>query len=177
MNERSIQILLMQEYLAGRNHVVAVPNSTQLLRGEVDLLTVTKAGFVNEFEIKCTRADYTRDFRTKRYKHQELELQYGGYTAWLPNYFWFVTLEFEIEPPAYAGWIQVKRYTEDETPPYKYVDDEWVPDLSTTHHLSEVKRAPRLHKSKWDAERIAKIARLLSFRLLKAYKNGSADGN
>lgn len=175
MNERSIQILLMQEYLAGRNHVVAIPNSTQLLRGEVDLLTVTKAGFVNEFEIKCTRADFTRDFRTKRYKHQELEIKgnYGGvgYTTYLPNYFWFVTLEFEIEPPSYAGWIHVKKYAADETPPYKYVDGEWVPDLNTTHHLSEVKRAPRLHKGKWNADRIAKTARLLSFRLLKEYKN------
>ncbi len=159
MNERSIQILLMQEFLIGRNHVAAVPNSTQLLHGEVDLLSVTKAGLVHEFEIKRTRSDYNREFKTKRSKHWFLKN--GTYLTYVPNYYWFVTLEFEIEPPPYAGWICVKNAK----------DRMWYSSESETHYLDEVKQAPRIHSSKWDDKAIARIARLLSFRLLKEYEN------
>jgi hypothetical protein len=157
MNERDIQIMLTEEFLVGRNHIASVPNSTQLLRGEVDLLSVTKAGLVHEFEIKRTRSDYTRELKTKLYKHQNLALGDTLSTRWLPNYFWFVTLDFDIEPPLYAGWIKVKKYS----------PSHWT---GKTHHLHEIKKAPRIHSDKWDHKRVASIARLLSFRLLNAYK-------
>ena len=82
-----------------------------------------------------------------------------GRIASTPNYFWFVTYLFEIEPPAYAGWILVEPVTFDS----KYPDG--VP-----HALVTKKRAPRLHPLKWDDAKIAKIARLLSYRLLKEFE-------
>lgn len=165
MNERYIQMLLMDEYLRRRNHVVAVPNSRDLMWSEVDLLSITKAGFAHEFEIKCSRADYNREIGenhkyNKANKHWRLQNP-GAYANYsppkVPNYFWFVTLQFEIEPPPYAGWILV---------------DEWWPAWLDEPTLSIYvkKNAPRLHRGKWSDTEIAKIARLLSFRLLKAYK-------
>lgn len=146
MNEKQIQTLLMRKMLVVRKHVAAVPNSTRLLQYEVDLLTVTKAGLVHEFEIKRTMSDYRADFKNKS-KHYFFVNSITRHNC--PNYFWFVTL-FNIDPPKYAGWIKIKV---GEKYPVKYK-----------------KEAPRLHGKKWDGDKVARIARLLSFRLLKEYE-------
>lgn len=166
MNEKYIQTMLMRTMLA-RRHVAVITNSNQTFMYEADLLTVTGAGLVNEFEIKCTRSDYNREFKThsKKNKHHWLEHVYGA--SYIPNYFWFVTYLFEIEPPEYAGWILVQPVTFDS----KYPDG--VP-----HELVTKKRAPRLHALKWDDAKVAKIARLLSYRLLKEFERETGlDGN
>lgn len=163
MNERQIQILLMQEYL-NRNHKAAIPNSNMLLLDEADLITVTRSGLVHEFEIKISVSDYNREFKNKARKHNRLSgkaLTWGRYyTQRSPNYFWFVTHGFEIEPPHYAGWISVEKYSH----------------FSNSQRLVWKKQAPRLHKDKWDDTQVANIARLLSFRLLKEYKNEQDTG-
>ena len=164
MNEKFIQTLLLRRVLNRSNHIAAVPNSTQLLYGEADLLSVTKAGLVHEFEIKCSRADYNRDFKTKPWKHQMLADPSIYIGRRIANYYWFVTFGFEIEPPAYAGWMTVDPI------PESY---EWYHEEGITHWLSQKKNAPRLHKRKWDDAKIAKIARLLSYRLLKEYENNA----
>ena len=159
MNERQIQILLMSSRLNHLNHVAAMPNSTMLLRNEADLITVTRAGLVHEFEIKISRSDYNRDFTHKETKHWFLKGSFDkgnrspGYK--IANYFWFVTYGFEIEPPEYCGWIEVYEY---EHAPGEY-------------GMRERIVAPRLHMRKWDDKKVAKIARLLSFRLLTEYEN------
>lgn len=143
------------------HHIALIPNSTQLMWSEVDLLSITRAGLAHEFEIKCRRSDYSRELGdnhkyNKRTKHWRLQnpMRYGNYQKNpVPNYFWFVTYEFEIDPPPYAGWMLV---TKNEHYPGK-------------HRLDERKKAPRIHTQKWDDKRIAKLARLLSFRLLKTY--------
>ena len=154
----------MRHYLGLRQHRAAITNSRDLLLSEADLLTVTKAGRVHEFEIKCTRSDYNRELNgkpryRKRWKHQTLSRAYKD--ARIPNYFWFVTFKFEIEPPGHAGWILVD-------------DARWGDGLQ----LYRKKKAPVLHAGKWDDAQIAKIARLLSFRLLtefeKRYENGTS---
>jgi hypothetical protein len=157
MNEREIQVDLMWHFLNRKHHVAAVPNSTMLLYDEADLLTVTKAGLVHEFEIKISMADYNREFKNKERKH--LRLQNKG-ASWLrkrnmPNYFWFVTYGIEIEPPSYAGWIIVGE------------------DVPKWQRISVKKNAPRLHSDKWIDSDVARIARLLSFRLLKEYENNA----
>ncbi len=76
-------------------------------------------------------------------------------TERIPNYFWFVTLRLDIEPPPYAGWI--------------LIDD--MLTISGRPALHVKKKAPRLHVSKWSYEQIARIARPLSFRLLKVYEH------
>lgn len=152
----------MRDCLYHLNHKAVIPNSTQLLWSEVDLLSVTKAGLVHDFEIKCSRSDYNRELgdnnkynkETKHWRLQHPETYAGYNPSPVPNYFWFVTYKFEIEPPPYAGWILV---LEHEHFPGKY-------------YLREKKKAPRLHQNKWDDAKIARIARLLSFRLLKHYE-------
>ncbi len=146
MNEKQIQTLLMREMVVRRQHKAAIPNSRELLWHEADLITVTKAGLVHEFEIKRTMADYRREFRTKQGKHQIIKsVAYNS----CPNYFWFVTL-FDIDPPDYMGWIKL--------------------DPSDRYPINYKKEAPRLHGRKWGDEKVAKMARLLSFRLLSEYE-------
>lgn len=149
MNERFVQTMLMRSMLVEKQHKALIPNSTQLLYGEADLLSVTKAGLVHEFEIKCSISDYKADFRNKKGKHYLLQHRQSYRIS---NYYWFVTYQFDIEPPTYAGWI--------------LVDNGWNDEPT----LFYKKEAPRLHKEKWDDGQVAKIARLLSFRLLKEYE-------
>lgn len=126
---------------------------------EVDLLTITKTRFAHEFEIKCSKADYNRELGNnhkynKQTKHWRLQnpSQYKS-KKHIPNYFWFVTHGFEIDPPEYAGWIKVEEY--------KHYPGEYT--------LYVAKNAPRIHSVKWKDADVAKIARLLSFRLLRFY--------
>lgn len=154
MNEREVQTLLIRRALVSKQHVAAIGNSRSLLFGESDLISVTKAGLVHEFEVKCSRADYLAEFRNKKAKH--LLLDHGG-GSYVPNYYWFVTHGFEIEPPEYAGWLQVL-------------------DSDDYHYLRLVKDAPRLHRGKWDSKKVARIARLLSFRLLGEYEEKNGTG-
>ena len=131
ITERQIQILLM-DTLLGRRHVSVVPNSKYLSLGEADLLSVTPSGLIHEFEIKCTLADYKAEFKRRReqsyrksYKHSSLKWAHSGSlpSAKTPNYYWFVTYEFDIDPPDYAGWMLVTdklygfKLTEKKTPP------------------------------------------------------------
>ncbi len=156
-SERLIQACLMREYLS-RNHILTIPNSNSLFYHEADLLSVTKARFVHEFEIKISLSDYRREFKHKPGKHARLSTAYGKkWNRSIPNYFWFVTT-FELDDvPTYAGHIVVNSRT------YRN---------RTFLSLNYRRQAPRLHAVKWPQVTIAKVARLLSFRLLKEYENG-----
>lgn len=149
-----VQTLLMRFCLT-KQHKAVITNSRELLYHEADLVSVTRAGLVHEYEIKLSRADYMRDFRNKKAKHWNFEN--GGVWKYMPAYFWFVTHGFEIEPPSYAGWMKViaNRW------------GKWVLDVK--------KEAPRMKADKWDDAKVAKIARLLSYRLLTEYER-TADG-
>lgn len=154
----------MSECLHHLQHKAVIPNSTQLMWSEVDLLSVTKAGLVHEFEIKCTRSDYNRELGdnhryNKAFKHQRLRDGGKWYkdTSHIPNYFWFVTYKFEIDPPEYAGWMLIDE-----------VKWSWEKDVKL--RVVVRKKAPRLHQGKWDDKKVARLARLLSFRLLKQYE-------
>lgn len=150
LTERTMQGILMRWLLRDRNHEFVLPGSTDFFGWEADVVSVTKAGLAHEFEIKISAADYRRDFE-KKIKHMELKdplLRYRPH----PAYFWYATTGFEIEPPEYAGWIEV---TYDKKQ-YRYI-------------VSERKPAPRLHNVKvTDAQKI-QIAHLLSFRLMTEY--------
>lgn len=164
MTEQLLQSLMMQRALVDLKHQVVLPNDTSFYGWESDLLTINKSGLVNEFECKISRADYLRDKHKYKFKifedhkrqvvtHQA-EVIKGYNKAWIPNYFWYVTLDFDIEPPQYAGWLKV-------TYNQKHA---WY-DVTT------IKTAPRLHTEK-PQERLVKIAsRLLSFKLMNVYIN------
>jgi hypothetical protein len=118
MIESDCQKFLYKGFIKDKRHVLAVPNCKALYpRGESDLISVTEAGLVHEFEIKTSKSDYLREFRDKEYKHEVLEQ--SGREIWdkeefeskdIPNYFWFATdreLCERIEVPEYAGLLCV----------------------------------------------------------------------
>jgi hypothetical protein len=97
-------------------HSPIVPNA-QLFCGENDIISVTKSGYIHEYEIKVSKADFKADFK-KVEKHKLLEEVYswnirkkyhsGDYYNY-PNYFYYATPENLIdvsEIPAYAGLIE-----------------------------------------------------------------------
>lgn len=150
MNEYDIQDALhihcfQQQY--------CIPN-IYLYTWESDFISVTKAGYVHEYEIKTSRSDFKADFKFKTMKHeglregcrkpQQWEKYYldrepedipefikskttldGNIHVRRPNYFWYVCPKGIIsDVPAYAGLIYFDGY------------------------FREIKKAPLLHKDK-----------------------------
>lgn len=152
MNEANMQTILMSRSLAEKKHELVLPNSRTIFHWEADLLSVTKAGFIHEYEIKLTLSDYNRD-KKKQYKHWTLKNLGTGKT---PNYFWYVTYNVSLEVediPEYAGWIEVSDST-----------NKW---LERPYECQVYKPAPRLHNIKISAKTKDKWARLMSHRMLK----------
>ena len=149
VTEREILTALMCYVLDHKNHKLAVPNANGFFGGmyEADLISATRAGLVHEWEVKCSLADYKRDFRTKRWKHQLLAF---GNNRSIPCYFWFVLpCWIAVEVPSYAGLAL------------------YDPDRGTYWWSRIVikKPAPRLVGRRVRPEDYQKAARLLSFRL------------
>lgn len=141
VTEATIQAILMTWALDEKHHMIVLPNSNQFFNWESDLISVTQSSMVHEYEIKLNRADYNRDAGKRKHR-------WIGDLSNAPAYFWYVTCDFDIEPPAKAGWIHVR---------YNDADSRWKLDVR--------KQAPRLNKWKiTDAKRIY-LARLLSYRL------------
>lgn len=143
--EKVLQAAVMAWAMNEKRHRVVVPNST-LFGWEADLFSVTSAGLVHEYEMKCTMADYKRD--ADKYKHAFLQ---RGVSS--PAYFWYVTADFDIEPPQHAGWIVVQH---DETL------GQWAVEVK--------KDAPRLAGGKLEKRQEESIVRLLSWQVMKLYQ-------
>lgn len=145
VSERTVQAVLMRWAMESKSHVYVLPNSNGFFQWEADLLSVTRAGLVHEYEIKLNRADYRRD-GIKKLKHQMLmAASVAG-----PAYFWYVTHGFDIEPPEHAGWIRVGQ-----------VAAGWVVDVR--------REAPRLRSWKLDDWHQLALARALSFRITNSW--------
>ena len=69
MNESEIQDYLYRHFFSGRQY--GIPNIF-LYEWESDFLSVTRAGYVHEYEIKITKSDFNAD-SGKVLKHQLLE--------------------------------------------------------------------------------------------------------
>lgn len=141
-------------------HQSAIPGSMSVFGWECDVLSLTKANMVHEYEIKITRSDYKADFRNKKRKHKSLVDRRSYAAVWkrypenknvqtlTPNYFWFVTAPMDIEIPEYAGHMIVK-------------------ESNRGPILEVIKTAPRLHREKIRANQVNSIARGLAFRTMK----------
>lgn len=149
VTEKTIQAVLMRWAMA-HNMECAVPNTVEVFHWEADLITVTKAGLLHEFEIKISASDYKAD-KKKFVKHWNLE---NGLRSNGPAYFWYVTHGFDIEPPEYAGWIKIV---------------ECGPEQIGMIRVAVQKPAPRLHKGKITDRQRAQIIRSLSWRLVTEY--------
>lgn len=147
VTERTMQAVLMRWIMGTQNHDIVIPNSTTVFYWEADLVSVTKSCFTHEYEIKLNMADYKRDAK-KEDKHTYLQTNH----RYTPNYFWYATWNFDIDPPSHAGWMKVV-YTERA---YRY-------------YVEVKKPAPRLHKNKLSDDKRFAIARLLSWRLTNEF--------
>lgn len=132
INECTIQNRLYKEASYIGQHKYICP-SVYLYRWESDLISVTKSGFVHEYEIKCSKADYKADFK-KDEKHNILKYRPGDMfntdTGKRPNYFWYVSESNIIDTvPEYAGLIHVEQ-------------------IGKNMVLKTIKKAPRLHIDK-----------------------------
>lgn len=135
---------------------------------ESDKLMETKSGYIYEFEIKISKADFKNDFKHKKDKHIILagEEKYGD--KFLPRYYELLEENRKIGPWAEQSFLQYapkcKRYqvTGHRRPNYFYyavptdmikTDDvpEYAGLIYVDEHgrLSVVKKAPCLHKEKY----------------------------
>lgn len=101
---------------------------------EADILSITQAGYIYEYEIKTSISDFKADFKNKRYKHMLLDekrkISYGN----IPRKFYFVCPEGLLDVndiPPYAGLI------------YVYVGeyDTWlktIRDAPTNRHAAKI---------------------------------------
>ena len=127
----------------GISHRFVLPNNSTILRWEADLISMTNSKYVHEYEIKLNIHDYKADF--KKFKHHYLNGSIPNY--YMPNYFWYATYDFEIEPPEYAGWF--------------YINEQGV--------LRMKKKAPLLHKNKLLDTKINLALKGLSYRISNIY--------
>lgn len=147
MSENLLQAVIMRRALVELQHQIALPNDTSFFAWESDLLTFNKSGYVNEYECKITRADFLRDYK----KHK---FSLFSDSSRSPNYFWYVTLDFEIEVPDFAGWLKVV---------YLEKRSLW--------NVVLMKPAPLRHKQKPHPKKVEIASRLLSFKLMSLYHN------
>jgi hypothetical protein len=92
-------------YLRYIRHQVMVANVVLPDYGECDVLSVSPGGYLYEFEIKDTRADFLSELRNKEEKHAKFQ---AGYC---PKFFYFVTTEARMievnELPPRMGLLEI----------------------------------------------------------------------
>jgi hypothetical protein len=157
--ERDVQDSLYV-HCAIKNHEIVVPNS-QVFGWETDLVGVTRTGYIHEFEIKCSRADFKCDGKKARSRLliDPVRRNYTGgeFTHPRPNYFWYAVPDGLVaaeEVPDYAGLLYVMRRAE--------CRRGQIPLYYGT--VVVVKEAARLHKTKIDEWQRRQLARSMTVR-------------
>lgn len=151
MNESTMQAVLLRWVMEQKNHEIAIPNLTMMYRWEADVISVTKAHLVHEFEIKVSRSDFLAD--KKKFKHEFL----SQHITWSPNYFWYATWDIEIaegELPAYAGWLTISSSSR----------------ARFGFEVRTKKPAPLLHSEKMRDKDRSRVSRWLSYKLKNMYQ-------
>lgn len=154
LSEKKIQAFLMQRAMGEQQHEFVLPNAHDIYMWESDLLTMTRARYIHEYEIKCNIYDYRAEFKNKKHKHSKLQSPHFR----KPNYFWFVTYNFTIRPPEKYGWI-------------------YITDAEGKIEFQIKKKAPLLHKNKLRESYEDNIRRMLSYRLSNLYNKHYLNGD
>lgn len=162
IKSKDIQAFICKHWLINFHCDYVLSNFTGAGFEEMDVMTVTKAGLITEFEIKVSRSDFFNDFKSKPGKHAVLgKKDYEGHLNFLackiPNYFYFAVpagLVNSNEVPQYAGLIYFTKFQLRDNPGQEYVEYEII------------KKAPKLHADKIEDKTIARIAKTLSQRLI-----------
>ncbi len=149
MNERSMQNRLYAD-LISRKHRFIVPNTT-VFGWESDLISVTGAGYVHEYEIKISRSDFKADLKKSRHRRLVQDGTKKYYRG--PAYFYYAVPRDMVrvdEVPDYAGLIFVYPM------------------------MQIIKKAPRLNKNKISQMQTAWLQRSIMARFWKErLKNGT----
>jgi len=138
-------------YLYEKSHSPITTHFTGMGLMECDVLSISKADYIYEYEVKISRADFKKDFIKEKHTHiineKYTRTRKGSLVYLLPNYFNFVTPKDLIsidEVPDYAGLI--------------YMNE----DSSFTI----VKKPKFLHKTKANEAFIRQVAHNLSCKLI-----------
>lgn len=149
VDETRIQLALYNHCMQGK--YLMVPNvSWSWFPWETDLISITKAGYVHEYEIKCTHADFKSDFKKRKHitlKDAARKQIHENRLRRIPNYFWYVAPIKAIPHciPEYAGLMEV-------------VSDRYGLELQ------EIRKPKILHHNKLSIEAIRAIMRSLMFK-------------
>lgn len=148
--EEEVQQVLMSYLIKQKRHDMTLPNPNSLFKPkyEADLVSLQN-GMLHEFEIKCSKADYLREFKTKKRKHGRLKKLARNEPmrgVIMPNRFWFVSPKSLVLPdiPFYAGYLQVTR-----------------------NGVYRVKNSRLLHRKRVTRKQLYQFTRLLSYRIQK----------
>lgn len=160
MTALDIQQELWRE-LGGPNQLV-MPNFRPRNWWECDVLSVSKAGYWSEFEIKISVSDFKADAKKER-RHQDvyvpLTMQWvnlgskskhellASHSEHGPSFFWYVvpdSIADKIEVPEWAG-LRVATFH-----PARKSGDYFCADQPERMSIVTRKKAPRLHKHKID---------------------------
>ncbi len=154
ISEFNIQIALYKK-LEVAGHRVIIPNvSWSFLTWEADMISVTKANYLNEYEIKISRQDFYNDFRKKKHYYLKNLIKYStNIGSNYPNYFWYIAplKAIPLCLPDYAGLMQthyINRYE------HKII-------------LSEIKKPKLLHNKKQTDKNLNKMLHAMSMRYWK----------
>lgn len=158
LTEASIQALLFEHLVAKGYHHIA-PNCCAI-GNEADLLSVTGAGFLHEYEIKISRSDFKADKKKIRKHKQYQNASHGNTTKrtrqqQIPSVFYYVVpagLVDVSEVPPYAGFIEI-------------CTREHQGRKCQEHYLKTVKPAPRLHKEKTTDAVLRRITNSLMWKV------------
>mgnify|MGYP001800937776 CR=1 FL=1 len=77
MNERQVITILMQYAMEQKQHKACINNSREFVGWEADLLSLTRANLLHEFEVKVSRADFLAD-KKKVWKHQQIGMAFAS---------------------------------------------------------------------------------------------------
>lgn len=139
-----IQLALWRD-LQSANQLV-MPNYTPKDWWECDVMSVTKAGFWTEFEIKLSVQDFRADRKKERRKSTGVENKHLALAQRIgcPNNFYYVvpsSIADKVVIPEWAGLMTAKWGEQDE-----------YHDYSNVLFTSVRKKAPRLHLQKLNPE-------------------------
>jgi hypothetical protein len=150
ISELDLQLVIIRHCLPLAGKLI-IPN-VSFYYGEADVLQISKAGYVTEFEVKISRSDFFAD-RKKVSKHNQYRTVFNKdlpATQGLPNYFVYVVPERlnlqASDVPEYAGLYSVGDNT------YGY--------------LHTVKTPPRIHKENFKEFWTHKIAHSFNAKYL-----------
>jgi len=125
----------LSKELISKGHSMIIPHTNYISQSEADLISVTKSGYWNEYEIKRSRQDFLAEIRAfngdgsysyaKYEKHDKIrKCKNGGNNNKIPNKFWLVTppdLVEEKEIPDYWGHYIIDDYDVD-----KNIKASWI---------------------------------------------------